>query len=321
MPLWLSESDVHHALSMGELIDAMQNALAAFSTGKVIQPVRSVLEFHPRDFFALMPACDPEANLMGAKLVTVVPDNASRGLHSHQAIIALFDATTGALLAVTDGRLITESRTAAVSAVSARHLARDDAHVLAIIGTGVQARSHLEALPLVRDFQEVRVWSPNVARVQAFVDAAPCAVRAAASAEDAVRGADVVVLATSAVTPVIKSAWVADGTHVIGVGACRPAQRETEGALLARATVVVDSRAAAMVESGDILLAIAEGHIAADRIHGELGEIVAGRKPARRSPNEITFFKSLGLAIEDVVSAGLAYRRAMAAAHGTQVAL
>ena len=321
MPVWLSESDVHHALSMSELIDAMQTALAAFSTGKVIQPVRSVVEFHPKDFFALMPACDPEANLMGAKLVTVVPDNASRGLPSHQAIIALFDATTGEVLAVTDGRLITESRTAAVSAVSARHLARANARTLAIIGTGVQARSHLDALTLVRDFQEIRAWSPNAARLQAFVDAAPRPVRAAASAGEAVRGADVVVLATSAVTPVIQGAWIAPGTHVIGVGACRPTQRETDGALVARATLVVDSRAAALVESGDILLAIAEGHIDSGHIHAELGEIVAGCKPGRRSADEITFFKSLGLAIEDVVSAGLAYRRATATARGTKVAL
>jgi ornithine cyclodeaminase/alanine dehydrogenase-like protein (mu-crystallin family) len=306
---------------MGELIDAMQTALGAFSAGEVIQPVRCVVEFRPRDFFALMPACDSGTNLMGAKLVTVVPDNAAKGLPSHQAIIALFDGASGAVLAVTDGRYITESRTAAVSAVSVRHLARADARTLAIIGSGVQARSHLEALPLVHEFQEIRVWSPNQARLQALVKAAARAVRAATSAEEAVRGADVVVLATSSVTPVIRSEWVSAGTHVIGVGACRPTQRETEGALLGRATVVVDSRAAALVESGDILLAIAEGHITADDIYGELGDIAAGRKPGRRSAGEITFFKSLGLAIEDVVSAGLAYRRAMGAGGGTEVLL
>jgi len=321
MPLWLSESDVHHALPMGALIDAMQIALAAFSTGQIIQPVRAVMEFGSKSFFGLMPACDPAGNLLGAKLVTVVPDNAAKGLPSHQAIIALFDATTGEPLAVTDGRYITESRTAAVSAVSARHLARPDAAVLAIIGTGVQARSHLKALPLVRDFREVRVWSPNAGHRETFAAQAPREVRACSSAEQAVRGADVVVLATGSTTPVIRNDWIGPGTHVIAVGACRPTHREMDGALVARATLVVDSRAAALVESGDVLLAIGEGHITADHIHAELGEIAAGRKPGRRSREEITVFKSLGLAIEDVVSAGLAYRRAKAAGHGLEAPL
>ena len=307
MPRWLSESDVHHGLAMGELIDAMEGALAAFSAGDVLQPVRLTMAFGERDFFALMPACDPKNNLLGAKLVTVVPDNAAKGLHSHHAIIALFDRTTGALLAVTDGRYITEARTAAVSAVSARHLARKDARTLAMIGTGVQARSHLEALRLVRDFGEVRVWSPNRVNVANFV-AAASGVKAAAGAEEAVRGADVVVLATSSVTPVIRSEWIAPGTHVIAVGACRPNQREMDGALVGRARLVVDSRAAALVESGDVLMAIEEGHITAESIHAELGEIAGGKKPGRETEGEITIFKSLGLAIEDVVSAGLAYR-------------
>jgi ornithine cyclodeaminase/alanine dehydrogenase-like protein (mu-crystallin family) len=295
---------------MPELIDAMQTALAAFSAGEVIQPVRTAVEFRPACFFGLMPACDPGSNLVGAKLLTVIPDNGARGLPSHQAIIALFDRTTGELLAVTDGRYITEARTAAVSAVSARFLARPDAAVLAILGSGVQARSHLEALPLVRDFREIRIWSPNADHVRAFVEQAPREVHAFPSAEEAVRGADVVVLATSSTTTVIRSEWIASGTHVIAVGACRPTHRETDGALLARATLVVDSRAAAQVEAGDILLAIAEGHITADHIFAELGEIVA--QPSR-GRGEITVFKSLGLAIEDVASAGLAYRRSQVA--------
>ena len=319
MPLWLSESDVHAALSMAELIDAMQTALAAFSAGDVTQPVRTAFEVGPRSFFAVMPACDPGSNLMGAKLVSVMPGNVANGLPSHQAIIALFDSTTGEVLAITDGRFITEARTAAVSAVSARHLARRDAHVLAIIGTGVQARSHLEALPLVREFREIRAWSPNRVNVQTFVADAACDVRAMGTAEEAVRGADVVVLATSAVEPGLRDEWIAPGTHVIAVGACRPTQREMEGTLLRRAKLVVDSHAAALVESGDVLLAIGEGYLTAERIHAELGEIAGGRKPGRISREEITVFKSLGLAIEDVVSAGLAYRRAVAVGLGTTI--
>jgi alanine dehydrogenase len=319
MPLWLSETDVRDVLTMGDLIDAMELALIAFSTGRVVQPVRSVLEIGERSFFGLMPALDSDGAMLGAKLVTVVPDNTGKGLPSHQAAIVLFDAASGALLAVADGRYITEARTAAVSAVSVRHMARRDAAVLAIIGSGVQAHSHLEALPLVRDFREIRAWSPNTARLQQFV--AGHNVVACDSAERAVRDADVVVLATSSTTPVIDDAWIAPGTHVIAVGACRPTHREIDPRLLARALVVVDSRAAAMKESGDILLAIEEGLIGADHIHAELGEVASGAKAGRQHTGQSTLFKSLGLAIEDVVSAGLAYRRALATGRGIQVPL
>jgi alanine dehydrogenase len=319
MPLWLSESDVRAALPMGELIDAMERALIAFSAGRVVQPVRAVMEIRERAFFGLMPALDCDASLLGAKLVTVLLDNAASGLPSHQGVIVLFNAASGALLAVTDGRYITEARTAAVSAVSVRHMARRDASVLAIIGSGVQAHSHLEALPLVRDFREIRVWSPNAARLQQFVsghDVEPCD-----SAERAVRDADVVVLATSSATPVIDDSWVAPGTHVIAVGACRPTHRETDPRLVARALVVVDSRAAAMQEAGDILLAIQDGLISPSHVHAELGEVAGGVKPGRQHAGQVTLFKSLGLAIEDVVSAGLAYRRALAAGRGMLVPL
>ena len=218
---------------------------------------------------------------------------------------------------MTDGRYITEARTAAVSAVSVRHMARADADVLAIIGSGVQAHSHLEALPLVRDFREIRVWSPNESRLAQF--AVGRDVKISDSAERAVRGADVVVLATSSTTPVIEDAWVDPGTHVVAVGACRPTHRETDPRLVARSLVVVDSRAAAMKEAGDILLAIEEGLIGSGHVHAELGEVASGGKSGRQNEEQVTLFKSLGLAIEDVVSAGLAYRRALEAGRGTQV--
>jgi ornithine cyclodeaminase/alanine dehydrogenase-like protein (mu-crystallin family) len=317
MPLWLSESDVRAALPMGELIEAMEAALVAFSAGRVVQPVRTILEIGERNFFGVMPALDAEASLMGAKLVTVLPGNTAKGLPSHQASIVLFDAASGALLGVADGRYITEARTAAVSAVSVRHLARADADVLAIIGSGVQAHSHLEALPLVRDFREIRVWSPNESRLAQF--ALGRDVKIADSAECAVRGADVVVLATSSTTPVIEDGWVDPGTHVVAVGACRPTHRETDSRLVARALLVVDSRAAAMKEAGDILLAIEDGLISGGHVHAELGEVAGGGKSGRQNEEQVTLFKSLGLAIEDVVSAGLAYRRAWEAGRGTQV--
>jgi alanine dehydrogenase len=316
MPLWLPESDVQALLPMGDLIDAMQQALVHFSAGCVVQPVRMVMEFGGAAFFGLMPAYDPASGLVGAKLLTVVPGNLAKGLPSHQALIALFDPQSGEVLAIVDGRFITEARTAAVSAVSARHLARPDAAVLAILGSGVQAHSHLEALRLVRDFREVRVWSPTRARLERFVAHAGAGVSAADSAEAAVRGADVVVLVTNATTPVIEDAWIAEGAHVIGVGACRPTQREIDPAVIARSLLVVDSRAAAVVESGDVILSGSEG-----RIHAELGEIAGGTKPGRTSAEQITVFKSLGLAVEDVVSAGMAYRHALADGRGMVVPL
>src|ERR1039458_9775857 len=185
MPLWLSESDVRAALPMGELIDAMEAALIAFSAGRVVQPVRTVFGIRERCFFGLMPALDSDAAILGAKLVTVFPENTAKGLDSHQAVIVPFDPASGALVSVTDGRYITEARPAAVSAVSVRHMARRDASVLAIIGSGVQAHSHLEALPLVRDFREIRAWSPHAARLREFV--AGSKVTPCESAEQAVR--------------------------------------------------------------------------------------------------------------------------------------
>ncbi|HLK68144.1 MAG TPA: ornithine cyclodeaminase family protein [Bryobacteraceae bacterium] len=321
MPLWLSESDVRAVLSPAELIDAMESALAALSAGRVVQPVRTALEMADRTFFALMPAFDREHAILGAKLVSVVPANFAKGLPTHLAAISLFDPETGELAAVMDGRYITEVRTAAASAVSVRHLARPDARILAILGTGVQARSHLEVLPLVCEFAEIRVWSPTREHVRQFVENSHRPVRAVQSAADAVLGADVVVLATNAITPAIDNSWVADGTHIIAMGACRPTQQEIDPKLVARSHLVVDSKAAALQESGDIVIPIRNGLFSADHVRAELGEIVAGTKPGRSSATEVTLFKSLGQAIEDLVAADLAWRRAQQAGRGIRVEL
>ncbi|MBZ5624110.1 MAG: ornithine cyclodeaminase family protein [Acidobacteriia bacterium] len=321
MPLWLSESDVRAVLSPAELIDAMESALAALSAGRVVQPVRTAFEIGDRSFFALMPAFDRERAILGAKLVSVVPANFQKGIPTHLAAISLFDTETGELAAVMDGRYITEVRTAAASAVSVRHLARADASVLAILGSGVQARSHLRALPLVRTFAEIRAWSPTPDHLLRFVADAPTSVRAARTAAEAVRGADVVVLATNSIMPAIDSAWVRPGAHVIAIGACRLTQQEIDPALVARAHLVVDSRAAALQESGDIVKPIRQGLFTADHIRAELGEIVSGGKPGRSGADEVTLFKSLGQAIEDLVAADLAYRRAQQIGRGVRVEL
>jgi len=239
------------------------------------------------------------------------------------ATIVLLDHATGALAAVMDGRYITEARTAAVSAVSVKHLARPDATVLGILGTGVQARSHLEAIRHVRPLTDVRVWSPTDGHRERFVAemraATGLAVRGAASAADATQGADVIVIASSSRTPVIADADVAPGTHIAAVGACRPDQREMPTALVRRARMFVDSRAAARVEAGDILIPIGEGAITEAHIAGELGELITERATGRTEAKQVTIFKSLGLAVEDMVAAHLALTRARAAGLGQAV--
>jgi len=294
--LILSEDAVRNLLNMEELISAMSRALADLSGSKIIQPVRTVLSIaEHQGFFGLMPAYNGS---LGAKLVTFYPNN--QGIHTHHAVILLFRAETGEPIAMIDGRLITEMRTAAVSAVATDKLARPDSHVLAILGSGVQARSHLEALRLVREFSEVRVWSPR----NAAAFAKEHSVKVAASAEEAVRGADVIVVATASTTPVLMGEWLSRGAHINAVGATRPNWRELDDATLRVSQIFVESREAAMQESGDV--------IAAGKISAEIGEVIAGQKPGRLSEDEITLFKSVGVAVEDVAAADLVYRKAMA---------
>lgn len=313
-PLNLTEADIRAVLPMPDLVEAMEAALVAYSEGRAQQPVRTVLEVGPeRAFFGVMPAFLPGVPVLGAKLVTVFESNAGRGLPTHLATIVLLDPETGALIAQLDGRYITEARTGAVSAVATRLLANPGASRLAIIGSGVQARSHLDALRCVRSVAYVSVWSPSPERRQRFAgDAARrtgLVVEPAASAELAVRDADLIVLATSARTPVVRSAWIADGAHICAVGACRPDQHEMDPAILRRARVFVDSRAGALAESGDIRIAIAEGVLEAGAIAGEIGELAAGRITGRQTQAQVTVFKSLGMAVEDLAAAHLAYSR------------
>jgi len=322
----LTEDHVKSLLSMAELITAMETAVARFSAREVLQPVRTVLSVGPtRAFFGLMPAYIEQPARLGAKLVTVFNENHRRGLPSHLATIVLLDPETGALIALMDGRYITESRTAAVSAVSARHLSRPEAATLAIIGSGVQARSHLEAYAQVRTLRDVRVWSPNTRSRERFVEEmtghVPAQLHNSRSAQEAVEGADLIVLATSSPAPVIDDAWVAAGTHVVSVGACRPDQREMDPDVVARARLFVDSRAAALVESGDVVMGIGEGRFDDGHIAGELGEVVLNRVAGRTAAEQITVFKSLGMAVEDVVTADLVFRRAIESGAGTELTL
>lgn len=281
---------------MADLIPAMEKALIDFSAGKVTQPVRQVIAIDPPGgFYGMMPALTPDG--LGQKIVTFYPPNVEKDLPTHMATILLNDPQTGAPLAVMDGRLITEMRTAAVSAAATKLLAPKDAKVLAILGSGVQARSHVDALRLVRQFKEIRVWSPNKSHAESFAREIGAQ---AMSAEDAIRDADVIVTATSSKTPVLHGTWLKSGCHVNAVGACRPDWRELDDNAM-RNVVFVDSREAAMKESGDVILSRV-------KIYAELGEAFAGKVPPRA--NETTIFKSLGMAVEDVAAALLVYRSA-----------
>ena len=337
----LTEPDVRAVLTMDDLIETMASALERFSSAQVVQPVRPTIAIAEDAFFSTMPAYVRSASLsgerqagaaLGAKLVTVFGGNTARGLHTHLATIVLLDPETGALLALLDGRYITEARTAAVSAVSSRLLARATASSLAIIGSGVQARSHLDALSRVHRLKQVTVWSPQKLHRDQFVEKAKTAmgsdtrltpsIAAVDHAGEAVVGADIVVIASSSTTPVLESGWVKPGAHVISVGATRPNHREMDPALVARGRLFVDSRQAALVEAGDIVMGIQEGRFMAGHIVGEIGQLLgASRIAGRTSDAEITIFKSQGMAVEDVTAADLAYRRAVEQGIGTELAL
>lgn len=289
----ITEEQIRPLLTYEALIPAMEQCLVRFSAGKIQQPVRSIVpiaEHH--GLFGLMPAVDSE--LMGIKLVTVYENNGALGLPTHQAVIQLFSAKTGEPLAVMDGRFITEMRTAAVSAVATKLLAKKDAHALTILGTGVQAKAHLRALPLVRQFEEIRIWGRTPAYAQQL--AAEFGAHAVSDLEQAVRGADVVVSVAHVHEPLVRGAWLEADAYVNAVAAVGPKRRELDDAVM-DAAVVVESREAAMRESGDILDSGAS-------IFAELGELLAGKVtlPAGRR-----VYKALGIGAEDIAAAQLVY--------------
>jgi thiomorpholine-carboxylate dehydrogenase len=293
MVAYLGEDDIRRLLRWQPLIAAMERALAEFSSGRVLQPVRNMLTIEEgRRYLGVMPAVAVDA--MGAKLVSFYPGNEGSGVPTHLALIALFRPDTGEPLAVMDGRLITEMRTAAVSAAAMKRLAGAHGRVLALLGSGVQARAHLEALSQICKFDEVRVWSRTRAHAERFAERHGAA---AMSAEAAVQGADVIVTATAAREPVLRGGWLEPGALVLAVGAPRPDWRELDDRAMANA-LVVDSREAVLEESGDVILSGAA-------IDAEIGEIFAGIKPA--PTGRTTVFKSVGLAVEDIAAAKLVY--------------
>jgi ornithine cyclodeaminase/alanine dehydrogenase-like protein (mu-crystallin family) len=325
--LVLSHADVHAALAPEACERAMAEVLIAQCTGAAYAPLRNVM-MPPEapGLMGLMPAYarDDNDGVFALKAICLMRGNPARGLDAHQGIVTLFDGDTGIPTAILDASAVTEIRTAAVTAVATRRLAREDSTVLTILGSGVQGRAHLRALRDVRDWEQVRVFSPNPAHLRALVDDPPVAlpVTAAASARDAVEGADVVVTATSSKEPVLGHAWLSGTAHVNAVGASGLAARELELETVAAAALFCDSRESVRNEALEFRMAVDEGVIAGERhIRAELGEVLAGAADGRTSADGLTLFRSLGIGVEDLAAATLAVQTAQEIGVGTRVAL
>lgn len=316
----LSEYDVESLLTMRECIDVMERALSSLARGEVHNPLRNVIRApDAKGFLGLMPAYrGGDEPYYALKEVCVFPSNPSRGLDTHLGAVLLHSGDTGELLLVANASAITAIRTAAVSAVATRLLAREDAKVLAIVGAGVQARTHLKSIPLVRDIDEIRIVSRTREKAEALAQR-DHRVRVVDTVEDAVRDADIITTTTSSREPVVKREWIANGAHINAVGSSIAAARELDGATLAAASLFVDRRESTVNESGDYLFALREGAIAEGHIRGEIGDMLIGRAEGRTRPDEITLFKSLGLAVEDLASAAFLYEKAQKLGRGGRV--
>lgn len=327
--LVLTRRDVEALLDLDALIDALAAAMADLSAGRASAPDRvAALVPGQEALLAAMPGYVPSPGVLMAKLVSLFPRNAGTGLPTHQAVIAVFDPDTGAPAALLDGTAITAARTGACSALSARLLAREDATVLAILGAGVQARSHAHAMCRVRPIRQIRIAGRNPARVAGLAaqlsGELPVAAEAVPSYRDALDGADIACAATHTAEPVVQRSWLSPGTHITSVG-FNPAGREIDDATIAAALVCVESRQAALAPfpagSNDLLVPIQQGIITADHIHAELGELVAGRKPGRSSREQITLYKSVGVAVQDAAAAALVIAAARERGTGQQIGL
>jgi ornithine cyclodeaminase/alanine dehydrogenase-like protein (mu-crystallin family) len=325
--LVLSHDQVLAALPPADCAEAMATVLAAHARGDAHMPLRSVmLPSGAAGLMGLMPAWrGGEEPVFSLKAICVIPGNPARGLDAHQGIVTLFDGQTGQPTAILDASAVTQVRTAAVSAVATRALAREDARVLAILGAGVQGAAHLEALRSVRDFDEVRVYARRRDRAEALVEdarATDASISVASSAEEAVRGADVVVTATNSKEPVLQHTWLSPGAHVNAIGASVPSAREIEVETVAASALFVDSRESLRNEAGEFQLAVREGAIRGEEhVRASLGEVLAGLADGRRDDGELTLFRSLGLAVEDLAAAEHAVAAARLLALGTEVEL
>ena len=314
--LVLSEHEVHELLTMGECIEVMEDALASLARGEGHQPLRSLVRAPgAAGFLGLMPAYrGGKSPYFGLKEVCVFPGNPSRGLDTHLGAVLLHSGETGEPLAIVNASAVTAIRTAAVSAVATKLLAREDASVLAVLGSGVQARSHIKSIPLVRKIREIRVFSRNRAQAEALEG-----VTIATSVEEALAGADIIVTATSSKEPIVFRKYIAPGAHINAVGSSVATARELDTATVAESSLFVDRKESTVNESGDYLFPLREGAIREDHIRGEIGDVLIGKTKGRSSAGEITLFKSLGLAMEDLASAAFLYEKATKVGRGTFV--
>jgi ornithine cyclodeaminase/alanine dehydrogenase-like protein (mu-crystallin family) len=317
-------ADVRRALPMADCIAAVDRAMSSFSGGGAVVPLRTVMLLPDgRNFFGVMPGYLHDPRGLGAKILTVYPDNPKHGMPSHVGLVALFDAEKGIPLAVMDAAEITAIRTAAASAVATRALARHDAAHLAILGTGEQAVTHLEAVSLVRTLRSVRIWGRSADKAEQFAkeQGARLSLRIEVSktAEDAVKGSDIICTVTSSREPVLSGAWLARGTHVNLVGASRIFAREADDEVVTMARFFVDSRTSARAEAGELKHAMDAGLVSESHILGEIGEVLGGKVPGRLSTHDVTVYKSLGVAAQDLAAARVIYDRAVSEHIGTQV--
>jgi alanine dehydrogenase len=322
--LFLSEKQVQSLIDIDELIDALEQAHIQYSTGNAVMPVRLVVPLPQIDGrITSMPGYLNHDEALGMKVVTYFQKNPKHNLPAILATIMLFSAATGKMIAAMDGVYITAIRTACASAMATKVLAKPKTPVLGILGAGVQARAHIQALTRVRELEKIKLYSPSGTSADALkkelATQLDVAVEVAESPEATVRDADLVVPVTPAKEPVLKREWLKSGVHINAVGSHRPDLREIDGATLAGAKLLVDSREAIMTECGDILLAMQEGSLDKQSILSEIGEVLAGLKPGRETTDELTLYKSVGIAIQDVAAANLVYRKAMARGVGTNV--
>jgi alanine dehydrogenase len=324
--LILSESQVQGLIDLDELIAALERAHIQYSTGKAVMPVRLVVPLPQiNGRITSMPGFLNEDKALGMKVVTYFQENPKRNLPAILGTILLFSAETGKIIAVMDGSYITAIRTACASAMASKVLSHPTASVLGVLGAGVQAKAHIRALCRVRKLHHIKIYSPSGTSAtnvkQELESQIGIVIEVAKSAEETVRGCDLIVTATTAKDPIVTAEWLKPGAHINAVGSHRPDLRELDGATLARSKVFVDSRAAIMAECGDILLALEEKSITPDHVQTEIGEVLARTKPGRSKADEVTLYKSVGIAIQDVATAHLVYHKALAKNVGTHVIL
>jgi len=324
--LIINQAEVYRLLPMDECMDLMAQTLVALTQAKAMNPLRQVLHLPSKQgLLGIMPGYVEDLKALGLKAVSVFHNNKGTEHDSHQGAVLVFEAEHGCLRAIVDASAITAIRTAAVSGVATRLLAREDAQELAILGSGVQAHRHFEAMLVARRIRRVRVWSRNVDHAEAFVrnisGRQDIVVNATKNVADAVKGADIVCTTTSAQEPLLLGRWLAPGVHINAVGSSMPFARELDSEVVARSRLFVDRRESTLNEAGDFLVPKREGTVGDDHIQGEIGELLSGQVIGRRSVEEITLFKSLGLAVEDIASGHYVYEKALQKGLGTWVEL